>query len=54
RVVMGFVDSQVCDLLGVDWDHEGPLELISVGMTDEEAPEAPEMTPRNYRTKPLS
>lgn len=53
RVVMGFADAPVADLLGVDPQWEAPLELIPVGAGDEAAG-APAVEPIDPSTEPLS
>ena len=55
RVVVGFVDAAVSQLVGLDTTREAPLTLIPLGHTSEAAPTtAPEATPLELETTPLS
>ena len=55
RVVVGFVDAAVSQLLGLDATREAPLTVIPLGHTSEAAPTtAPEVTPLELETTPLS
>ena len=53
ETVLGFADSPVVELLGVDPTDEAPLELVPVG-AGEPAPEAPTVEPIAPETRPLS
>ena len=55
RVVMGFVDVTVNQLLGLDTQHEGALSLVALGEDAAVTPaEAPEITALTLETMPLS
>lgn len=54
EIVMGFCDEGVAELIGVDSREEAPLELVPVGSTSNESPQAPEVTPINPSRKPYS
>jgi SagB-type dehydrogenase family enzyme len=54
RVVMGFVDSVVNDLLDVDGEREAAVVLVPLGSTVEEAPPLPPRIPLGLPTFRLS
>ena len=55
RVYSGFVDEEVNRLLDLNIDHEVAFSLVSLGFTDDPAPEAPAQVPAlNLETVPLS
>ena len=55
RVILGFVDRDVNDLLGLDEAHEVALTLVPLGLTPQTAPDAPSPPERlAYETVPLS
>lgn len=54
RVVCGFVDRLVNELLGVDARREVSLTLVPVGRGARVPPPAPPMDPLAYRVRPLS
>jgi len=55
RIVLGFVDTVVNDLLDVDSDHEASLVLVPVGRVAASVPgAAPAIEPLRLQTKPLS
>lgn len=53
RVVTGFADSPIADLLGIDPEWEAPLELVPVGAGNP-VPDAPAVEPLTASTEPLS
>jgi SagB-type dehydrogenase family enzyme len=53
EVVLGFADDPVARLLGLDVEHESPLEVVPVGI-DAPAPSAPDVDPIYPSTVPLS
>ncbi len=53
EIVTGFADRRVADLVGVDSEHEAPLELVPVG-DDSPVPDAPAVAPIDPDTRPLS
>ncbi|WP_101295554.1 SagB/ThcOx family dehydrogenase [Halegenticoccus soli] len=53
EVVLGFVDGDVADLLGVDPVREAPLEVVPVG-AGSGAPASPPVEPLDPETRPLS
>ncbi|MHB2020053.1 MAG: SagB family peptide dehydrogenase [Candidatus Xenobia bacterium] len=54
RVLMGFLDDTVNRLLDLDTDKEVATCLITIGRGGAEPPAAPELTPLNLQTMPLS
>ncbi len=55
RVVIGFVDKVINELLGLDPEREGALTLVPLGDTGSTAPvRSPEMEPLHFETMPLS
>src|SRR5262245_15234522 len=55
RVIMGFLDSEIDDLLDLETDREVAFSMVSIGHTSEETnPIAIELPPLNYSTLPLS
>ncbi|MFT4911026.1 MAG: SagB-type dehydrogenase family enzyme [Natronomonas sp.] len=53
EVVLGFADDTVARLLGLDTEHEAPLEIVPVGI-DDPGPPAPAVDPIHPSTLPLS
>jgi SagB-type dehydrogenase family enzyme len=54
KVVLGFVDSEVNGLLDLDTKREVAFSMVTVGRTDTEPPNAPEVSPLRFPTVPLS
>jgi SagB-type dehydrogenase family enzyme len=54
RVVLGFTDDAINALLGIDGAREAAVSLVALGRTDETSPAAPEVTPLDLPTQPLS
>jgi SagB-type dehydrogenase family enzyme len=54
RLVFGYADQQVNDLLGVDGRREATLALCAIGRTTQTAPQSPPLVPLNHPTKPIS
>src|SRR5262245_24023087 len=55
KVVLGFVDSEVNQLLDLDTEHEVVFSMVSIGRTDGEPQERPrEITKLSFPTVPLS
>ncbi len=54
RIVLGFVDERVNDLLGIDGEHEATVSLLSLGHTEQIPSPAPPLTPLSLPTVPLS
>jgi hypothetical protein len=54
RVVLGYADAQVNELLGVDGRHEATVALCAIGRTEQAAPAAPELTPLDYQVRAIS
>lgn len=54
RVVLGFIDARVNDLLGLDPKHEAALSLVALGSGCAVPPEAPRVAPLELETVPLS
>jgi SagB-type dehydrogenase family enzyme len=54
RVVMGFVDREVNELLGLDTDREVALALVAVGRQPCPPPPSPPVAPLSLDTAPLS
>ncbi|MEO8605155.1 MAG: SagB family peptide dehydrogenase, partial [bacterium] len=54
RVVVGFVDAAVNDLLGLDTEREVALSLVPIGRSASPPPAAPPLTPLHLATRPLS
>jgi SagB-type dehydrogenase family enzyme len=53
RLVLGFADEAIAELLGLDLDREAPIALIALGH-DETAPSAPPISPLHLPTAPYS
>lgn len=54
RVVTGFVDAQVNELLALDTQREVALHLVPIGKCGQAAPPAPDLAPLRLETVPLS
>jgi SagB-type dehydrogenase family enzyme len=54
RLVMGFVDAQVTQLLDIDGKWEKSLSLLPVGRMNEPLPPLPDVPQLNLETEPLS
>jgi SagB-type dehydrogenase family enzyme len=54
RVVMGFVDDEINQLLGLDADREVAFSLVALGLTSSPPPEPPAIEPLQLETVPLS
>jgi len=55
RVIIGFVDKVINELLGLDPEREGALTLVPLGGAGSTAPvPSPEMEPLHFETMPLS
>lgn len=55
RLVLGFVDDVVRELLGLDRQREAPLALLALGRTTRPLPgQSPPLTPLHLETVPLS
>src|SRR6266487_1050780 len=54
KLVTGFVDEAVNQLLGIDGLHEAALTLVALGHTQQAAPQAPTVAQLNLPTAPLS
>ncbi len=54
RLVLGFADGPVNDLLGIDGHREATLALCAIGRTGNEAPPAPAIPPLDLPTKAIS
>jgi SagB-type dehydrogenase family enzyme len=54
RLVFGFADEAVNQLLGVDGTREATLALCTIGRTPQPAQPAPAVTPLDAPTKPIS
>lgn len=55
KLVLGFVDRVVNELLGLDDNREAPLSLMALGgLSDRRIVPAPPLAPLNLETKPLS
>ncbi len=53
-VVLGFADTSVEALLGLDPEREGALTLVPLGRSEADIPPAPPMTTLTLETEPLS
>ena len=47
KVITGFVDSSICQLLGLDINIEAPIAIVPIGTTTQEAPECPPLQEAN-------
>jgi nitroreductase len=54
KLVLGFADAAVNDLLGIDGSREATLALCAIGHASGAAPAAPTVTPLDHPTKPIS
>jgi len=54
RVLVGFADDPINELLGLDAKREVALACVTLGTTDRTAPPPPAVTALEYRTTPLS
>ena len=54
RLVLGFADGQIADLLGLDLEREGVVALVPFGRTDDPPPPAPPVAPLDLPTEPYS
>jgi SagB-type dehydrogenase family enzyme len=54
RVVLGYADRQVNDLIAVDGEREAAVALIAIGRSGDRAPEAPTIGPLDLPTEPIS
>lgn len=54
RLVLGYADAPVNALLGVDGEREATVALCAIGRDTAPAPAAPEVTPIDYPTRPIS
>jgi len=54
RVITGFIDSQVNELLGLDVKREVSFSMVSVGYTESKPPVAPPVEPLQLPTVPYS
>jgi SagB-type dehydrogenase family enzyme len=54
RVLVGFADDPVNELLGLDTKREVALACVALGTTDRAAPPPPALASLEYRTTPLS
>jgi SagB-type dehydrogenase family enzyme len=54
RLVFGFADETVNDLLGIDGLREATLALCTIGRTGQQGPPAPAVTAIDAPTKPIS
>lgn len=54
KIVLGFIDEQVNELLGIDGEHEAAVNLLALGHTDQTPPVAPPVPPLHLPTVPLS
>jgi SagB-type dehydrogenase family enzyme len=50
KIITGFVDSQIGQLLGLDTIHEVPLVILPLGITDQEIPPSPDVTDLNLES----
>jgi len=53
-IVMGFADSRVEALLGIDPEREGVITLVSLGRSGDRSPAVPPMPELTLETEPLS
>jgi SagB-type dehydrogenase family enzyme len=54
KLVLGFADAAVNDLLGIDGSREATLALCAIGRASGAAPASPSVTPLDHPTKPIS
>jgi SagB-type dehydrogenase family enzyme len=54
RIVVGFADAPVNELLGLDPEREVALSCVALGRSDSPAPAPPALSPIDYATLPLS
>ena len=54
RLVLGYADAEVNDLLGVDGRREATVALCAIGRTDEALPASPRLEPLDYPVRPIS
>ncbi len=54
RVVLGYADQQVNDLLGVDGQREATVALCAVGRAEQALPAAPSLDPLDYPVRAIS
>jgi SagB-type dehydrogenase family enzyme len=54
KLVLGFADNVVNDLLGIDGRREATLALCAIGRASGSAPAAPPVIPLDHRTRPIS
>jgi len=54
RVILGFIDAQVNQLLDIDPQREAAVNLVALGRTSQVPPEAPPVLPLHLPTVPLS
>jgi SagB-type dehydrogenase family enzyme len=47
KIIMGFVDSQIDHLLGLDMVQEVPIVILPLGITNQEMPPSPDLTDIN-------
>ena len=44
KIITGFVDSEISQLLGIDMNQEAPLVVLPIGFTDKEMPSCPDLS----------
>lgn len=54
KVVFGYADKQVNELIGVDGEREAALSMVPIGRTRTTIPGAPTLTTLDHPTQPLS
>lgn len=54
RVVLGYADAPVNELLGIDGQREATVALCALGRAESIAPAAPALPPLNYPTRAIS
>ena len=54
RIVLGYADGAVNDLLGVDGQREATIALCAVGRTERPAPTSPALEPLDYPVRAIS
>jgi SagB-type dehydrogenase family enzyme len=54
RLVLGFADRPIADLIGVDLEHEGVIGLVALGRAAGAPPPAPPLDPLALPTEPYS
>ncbi len=47
KIITGFVDLQISQLLGIDMNQEAPLVVLPIGFTDKEMPSCPDLSDLN-------